>query len=125
MTNYHLLKIKAADGKMRITDVADPETLFRLIQSIPSKKAEPFKLWLARVGNERIEEISDPEQSLNRARDNWKKHGRSQNWICAQKSAIFSKNDPCKIMALSFLRFAWFALTNRFSPIFIPSLIFK
>ena len=58
----------AEDGKMRLTDVADLETIFRLIQSIPSPKAEPIKMWLAKVGNERINEISDPEQSLNRAR---------------------------------------------------------
>lgn len=75
------LKMKAQDGKMRMTDVADWRVLLRIVQTIPSKKAEPIKLWLAKVGNERIEEIADPEQSLNRARDNWKKHGRSQKWI--------------------------------------------
>jgi hypothetical protein len=61
------MKMKAIDGKMRLTDVADIETIFRLIQSIPSKKSEPIKLWLAKVGRERIEELSDPEQSINRA----------------------------------------------------------
>ncbi len=81
VTNCHQLKMIAQDGKMRETDVADVETLLRLIQSIPSKKAEPIKLWLAKVGYERMQEISDPEQSLNRARENWKKHGRSQKWI--------------------------------------------
>ena len=75
------LKLKAADGKKYLTDVANVETLFRLIQSIPSPKAEPFKLWLAKVGYERIQEIADPERSINRARDNWKKHGRSEQWI--------------------------------------------
>jgi len=68
VTNCDQLKMIAEDGKMRLTDVADLETIFRLIQSIPSPKAEPIKMWLAKVGNERINEISDPEQSLNRAR---------------------------------------------------------
>lgn len=75
------LKLKATDGKMRETDCASTESLFRIIQSIPSPKAEPFKQWLAKVGYERIQEIADPERSINRARDNWKKHGRSEQWI--------------------------------------------
>lgn len=81
VTKCHQLKLQAEDGKMRLTDVASPETLLRLIQSIPSPKAEPIKLWLAKVGYERIQEIADPEKSLNRARENWKKHGRSEKWI--------------------------------------------
>ena len=81
VTNCDQLKMIAEDGKMRLTDVADLEAIFRLIQSIPSPKAEPIKMWLAKVGNERINEISDPEQSLNRARQNWQKHGRSKKWI--------------------------------------------
>jgi len=81
VTKCHGLKMKAADGKMRITDTADTETLFRLIQSIPSPNAEPIKLWLARVGYERVQDISDPEKSLNRARDYWKRMGRSKEWI--------------------------------------------
>jgi len=68
------LKLRAQDGKLRPTDAADVETLFRLIQSIPSPKAEPFKRWLARVGYERVQDISDPERSLNRARAYWQKH---------------------------------------------------
>jgi hypothetical protein len=75
------LKLPAEDGKMRLTDVADTEQLFRLIQSIPSPKAEPFKQWLARVGYERIQEVADPERSVNRARTNWQKMGHSQKWI--------------------------------------------
>lgn len=75
------LKLKAEDGKLRITDVADIETLFRLIQSVPSPKAEPLKLWLARVGYERLQEISDPERSINRGRINWERMGRSRKWI--------------------------------------------
>ncbi len=81
VTNCDQLKMKAQDEKMRLTDVTDLENILRLIQSIPSKKAEPIKLWLAKVGNERIAEIADPEQSINRARQNWQKHGRSQKWI--------------------------------------------
>jgi len=75
------LKMQAEDGKMRETDVADTESLLRIIQSIPSPKAEPFKQWLAKVGYERMQEISDPEQSLDRARENWQKLGRSEKWI--------------------------------------------
>jgi DNA-damage-inducible protein D len=81
VTNCHGLKMQAADGKMRLTDVAETEQLLRLIQSIPSPKAEPFKQWLAKVGYERIKEIADPEQSIDRARENWKQHGRSEKWI--------------------------------------------
>ena len=81
VTNCDQLKMKAQDGKSYKTDVADLETILRLVQSIPSKKAEPIKLWLAKVGNERVQEIADPEQSINRARKNWQKHGRSQKWI--------------------------------------------
>ena len=69
--------MQAEDGKMRETDVADAETLLRIIQSIPSPKAEPFKQWLAKVGYERMKEIADPEQSIERARENWKESG---NW---------------------------------------------
>lgn len=81
VTNCDQLKMLAQDGKMRETDVADVETIFRLIQSVPSKKAEPIKLWLAKVGYERVQEMSDPEKALNRSRDYWQKMGRSQKWI--------------------------------------------
>ena len=81
VTNCDRLKMKAGDGKMRETDVGDLETIFRLIQSIPSKKAEPIKMWLAKVGKERVNEITNPEQSIDRARENWQKHGRSKEWI--------------------------------------------
>ncbi len=81
VTKCDQLKMVASDGKSYKTDVANVETLLRLIQSVPSPKAEPVKLWLAKVGYERIQEIADPEKSLNRARENWKKHGRSQQWI--------------------------------------------
>ncbi len=81
VTKCNRLKMEAEDGKMRLTDVADPETILRLVQSVPSPKAEPIKLWLAKVGYERIKEIADPEISLNRARDYWKKYGRSEKWI--------------------------------------------
>lgn len=81
VTKCNRLKMMAADGKNYLTDVADPETILRLVQSVPSPKAEPIKLWLAKVGYERIKEIADPEISLNRAREYWKKYGRSEKWI--------------------------------------------
>lgn len=81
VTKCNRLKMMAADGKNYLTDVADPETILRLIQSVPSPKAEPIKLWLAKVGYERIKEVADPEISLNRAREYWKKYGRSEKWI--------------------------------------------
>src|SRR6187455_2797301 len=81
VTKCNGLKMLAPDGKMRLTDVADPETLLRLIQSVPSPKAEPIKLWLAKVGYERMQEMADPERSIDRARENWQKHGRSDKWI--------------------------------------------
>ncbi|NTV30061.1 MAG: hypothetical protein HGA80_08290 [Candidatus Omnitrophica bacterium] len=81
VTICHQLKMVAEDGKMRSTDVADAETLLRLVQSVPSPKAEPIKLWLARVGHERMQELVDPSLGLDRARAVWKKHGRSEKWI--------------------------------------------
>jgi len=81
VTNCHQLKMAADDGKMRLTDVANAETLLRLIQSVPSSKAEPIKLWLAKVGYERMQEMADPARSLDRAREMWQKHGRSEKWI--------------------------------------------
>ncbi len=81
VTNCDQLKLPAQDGKMRETDVASPDILLRLIQSIPSPKAEPIKLWLAKVGYERMKELADPSLSLDRARDNWQKLGRSEKWI--------------------------------------------
>lgn len=92
VTNCNQLKMVAEDNKMRLTDVADTETIFRLIQSIPSKKAEPIKMWLAKVGNERINEIGDPELSLNRARQNWQKHGRSEKWIAQRMMGQETRN---------------------------------
>ncbi len=81
LTNCKRLKMTAEDGKQRLTDVADAETLLRLVQSVPSPKAEPIKLWLAKVGYERIKEMADPEIALNRSRELWKKHGRPDKWI--------------------------------------------
>lgn len=81
VTNCHQLKLSASDGKKYITDVANAETLFRLIQSIPSPKAEPIKLWLAKTGYERVQEMADPEKALNRSRLYWQKAGRSEKWI--------------------------------------------
>jgi len=81
VTNCERLKMLAPDGKMRLTDVADTEQILRLIQSIPSKKAEPFKLWLAKVGSERIDETIDPELSIDRAIQNYRRLGYSEKWI--------------------------------------------
>ena len=92
VTNCNALKMEAADGKMRLTDVADTEELLRLIQSIPSPKAEPFKTWLAKVGHERLKEMADPEQSLDRARDNWQKLGRSEKWIQQRMTGQETRN---------------------------------
>ncbi len=86
------LKMRAEDGKMRDTDVADTEQLLRLIQSVPSPKAEPFKQWLAKVGYERMQEIADPEQSLDRAREHWKQLGRSDKWIQQRMSGQDTRN---------------------------------
>ncbi|TDE12010.1 BRO-N domain-containing protein [Dyadobacter psychrotolerans] len=92
VTNCNALKMVAADGKMRMTDVADTEQLLRIIQSIPSPKAEPFKQWLAKVGYERMQEIADPEQSLDRARENWQKLGRSEKWIQQRMTGRETRN---------------------------------
>jgi len=81
VTNCHALKMIAADGKMRSTDVADTEQILRLIQSIPSPNAEPFKTWLAQVGNERINETADPELAIDRALETYLKKGYSNAWI--------------------------------------------
>ena len=81
VTDCHRFKMVAEDGKLRLTDTATAETLLRLIQSVPSPKAEPIKLWLAKVGYERMQEMADPSMSLDRAREVWKKHGYSEKWI--------------------------------------------
>ncbi len=81
VTNCNQLKLPAPDGKLRITDVANAETLLRLVQSVPSPKAEPIKLWLAKTGFERMKEMADPALALDRARETWQKHGRSEKWI--------------------------------------------
>ena len=88
VTNCHGLKMRAADGKMRVTDVADTEQLLRLIQSIPSKRAEPFKLWLAQVGNERLNQLQDPELSIEQAMLDYKRLGYSDNWINQRLKSI-------------------------------------
>ncbi len=81
VTKCNRLKMIAEDGKMRLTDAADPETILRLVQSVPSPKAEPIKLWLAKVGYERMQDMADPARSVDRARQFWQQHGRSQKWI--------------------------------------------
>ena len=92
VTNCHQLKMPAADGKQRLTDVATAETLLRLVQSVPSPKAEPIKLWLAKVGYERMQEMADPALSLNRARQTWQQHGRSDKWIQQRMTGQETRN---------------------------------
>lgn len=88
VTNCHGLKMIASDGKMRMTDVADTEQLFRLIQSIPSPKAEPFKLWLAQIASERLDEMQDPELTIDRALEQYLELGYSENWINQRLKSI-------------------------------------
>jgi len=92
VTNCHRLKMTATDGKQRLTDVATAENLLRLVQSVPSPKAEPIKLWLAKVGYERMQEMADPAMSLNRAREIWQKHGRSEKWIQQRMTGQETRN---------------------------------
>ena len=96
VTNCHGLKMLAVDGKMRMTDVADVEQLFRLIQSIPSPKAEPFKLWLAQVAAERLDEMQDPELSIDRALEQYFKLGYSENWINQRLKSIEIRKELVK-----------------------------
>jgi hypothetical protein len=88
VTNCNRLKLPAEDGKMRVTDVADTEQLFRLIQSIPSPKAEPFKLWLAKIATERLDEMQDPELTIDRALEQYLQLGYSENWINQRLKSI-------------------------------------
>ncbi len=92
VTNCDKLKLTASDWKKYNTDVADVETLLRIIQTVPSKKAEPIKLWLAKVGYERMQEITDPEKSIDRARENWLKAWRSEKWITQRMSWQETRN---------------------------------
>ena len=92
VTNCHRLKLPAADGKNYLTDVATAETLLRLVQSVLSPKAEPIKLWLAKVGYERMQEMADPARSLDRARETWQKHGRSEKWVQQRMTGQETRN---------------------------------
>jgi hypothetical protein len=92
VTNCHRLKLPASDGKSYLTDVANAETLLRLVQSVPSPKAEPIKLWLAKVGYERMQEMSDPALALERARATWQKHGRSEKRIQQRMTGQETRN---------------------------------
>lgn len=92
VTNCHQLKLQADDGKMRKTDVADIKTIFRIIQSVPSKKAEPIKQWLAKVGQERVQEMADPSTAIDRARETYKKLGRSDKWIQQRMTGQETRN---------------------------------
>jgi len=92
VTDCHQLKLPASDGKKYKTDAASPQTLLRLIQSVPSPKAEPIKLWLAKVGYERMQDMADPAKSLNRAREYWQQHGRSEKWIQQRMTGQETRN---------------------------------
>jgi DNA-damage-inducible protein D len=92
VTDCHRLKLPAADGKNYLTAVATAETLLRLVQSVPSPKAEAIKLWLAKVGYERMKEMADPALSLDRARETWQKHGRSEKWIQQRMTGQETRN---------------------------------
>jgi hypothetical protein len=87
------LKLQAKDGKMRLTDVANTKQLLRIIQSVPSPKAEPFKLWLAEVGKERLDEIADPELAMERAINTYRKKGYSEEWITQRLKTIEIRKD--------------------------------
>ena len=93
VTNCNALKMTAADGKQRLTDVANTEQLLRIIQAVPSPRAEPFKMWLARVGQERIEETIDPEQAIDRALETYLKKGYSEEWVHQRLLAIRIRNE--------------------------------
>ena len=92
VTNCYQLKLQAEDGKMRKTDVADIKSIFRIIQSIPSKKAEPIKQWLAKVGQERVQEMADPSKAIDRARETYQKLGRSEKWIQQRMTGQETRN---------------------------------
>lgn len=116
LTNCQQLKLKAADGKRRLTDVATTEQLLRIIQSIPSKKAEPFKLWLAMVGRERIEEIIDPELTIERALDTYAKKGYSPEWINQRLQTIRARKeltDAWDAHGVKEVTKAWSGMTTR------------
>ena len=101
------LKLKAPDGKMRLTDVADIQGIFRVIQSIPSPKAEPFKMWLAQVGKDRIDEITDPELTIDRALETYLKKGYSKEWINQRLQAIQVRKELKESHSLSLLNYLY------------------
>ena len=101
------LKLKAPDGKMRLTDVADIKAIFRVIQSIPSPKAEPFKMWLAQVGKDRIDEITDPELTIDRALETYLKKGYSKEWINQRLQAIQVRKELKESHSLSLLNYLY------------------
>ncbi len=100
VTNCHGLRMEAADGKMRMTDIADAEQLLRLIQSVPSPKAEPFKRWLAKVGYERLEEIENPELAAKRMREIYKQKGYSDDWIEKRMRGIAVRDELTEIFVV-------------------------
>lgn len=98
VSNCYTLKIQAEDGKFYATEAMTREQIFRMLQSIPSKNAEPFKLWLAKLGNERLEEIENPEKGIANARNQWKKMGKSDAWISKRIEGIGIRNEECETL---------------------------
>ena len=115
MTKCHGLKMLAKDGKMRETDTLDTEGIFRLIESIPSPKAEPFKMWLAHLGKERIDEVFDPEIAIKRAIEYYRKHGHDDKWIEARMKATLDRNKLTDVWKNSGIKenFEYGILTNE------------
>lgn len=113
VTSCNALKMTAADGKHRLTDVADTEQLLRIIQSIPSPKAEPFKLWLAQVGRERIEETIDPELTIDRALETYLKKGYTREWINQRLQAIQVRKELTDEWDARGVQKAWSTLSSR------------
>ena len=107
VTNCYQLKLKASDGKMRLTDVADTKQLFRIIQSIPSPKAEPFKQWMAQVASQRIDQMQDPELSIDQAIIDYKRLGYSDAWITSLRECCNCGNGVAQIRLPSFI-LSWF-----------------
>jgi DNA-damage-inducible protein D len=120
VSNCYQLKMTAEDGKQRLTDAATAETLLRLVQSVPSPKAEPIKLWLAKVGYERMQEMADPARSLTRARETWQKQGRSAKWIDQRMTSQETREIHERSTALNFeLRIPHSGLRIRASRLYL------
>ena len=120
VTNCNALKLPAADGKMRLTDVADVQQLLRIIQSVPGKKAEPFKVWLSKVGSEILDESVDPELSIDRAVRNYRNLGYSENWINQRIKSIEVRKAQVAVSGAEVARDARLSLKKRGSEAISP-----